>query len=281
MRVQTSTLVSAVLPVIVLAGTPPDYDGLSILWSDGFKGAAGDSVDTSKWTIADSIDTNEEVQSYTKAPDNLQISGGGTVQFVPWVSLSGQWTSGRIESIDTWTPAAGEIMQVEASLRMGSNSAAFAQGMWPAVWMLGDSVHHGTEWPACGEIDIFETVNKDGTVYGTVHCTADACYPNGNEGLAGTAATDNDWHTYSVKIDRTSNDWTTESVSWMKDGNVYFTVTGATIGDEAVWGTIAHSPLYLIINLAVGGSWPGDPTLTTLPGYGNMLEVEYAAVYTS
>lgn len=172
-------------------------------------------------------------------------------------------------------------MQVEVSLRMGSDSVAFSQGMWPAVWMMGDSVHHGTEWPACGEIDIFETVNKDGTVYGTVHCTADACYPNGNAGLAGTTAIDDDWHTYAVKIDRTTGNWKTESVSWMKDGTAYFTVTGETIGDEAIWATIAHSPLYLIINLAVGGDWPGDPTAATLPGYGNMLEVEYAAVYTS
>ncbi|KUI74123.1 Glucan endo-1,3-beta-glucosidase A1 [Cytospora mali] len=281
MRVQVSTLASAVLPVIVLAGALPSYDGLSVLWSDSFHGSAGDSVNTSIWTIAEAIDTNEEVQSYSKATSNLQISGGGTVQFVPWKSSSGQWTSGRIESLDTWTPPAGGIMQVEASLRMGSDSPLFAQGMWPAVWMMGDSIHHGTDWPACGEVDIFETVNKDGTVYGTVHCTASACYPNGEQGLQGSTATDDDWHTYAVKIDRTSNDWTTESISWMKDGNTFFTVTGATIGEQASWSTLAHSPLYLIINLAVGGSWPGDPSLTTLPGYGNMLEVEYAAVYTS
>lgn len=232
-------------------------------------------------TDCSAIDTNSEVESYTKSTSNLQISGGGTVQFVPWKSTSGQWTSGRIESIATWTPAAGEVMQVETSLRMGSDSAADSQGMWPAVWMMGDSIHDGTEWPACGEIDIFETVNKVGTVYGTVHCTASACYPNGNEGLGGSTAIDDDWHTYAVKIDRTTNDWTTESISFIKDGTAYFTITGNTIGEEASWATLAHSPLYLIMNLAVGGSWPGDPDSSTSAGYGNMLEIEYAAVYTS
>lgn len=232
-------------------------------------------------TESSAIDTNDEEQSYTSATANLQISGGGTVQFVPWKSSSGQWTSGRIESLATWTPAAGNLMKVEVSLRMGSNSAGDSQGMWPAVWMMGDSIHHGTEWPACGEIDIFESVNKAGSVYGTVHCTADACYPDGIEGLGGSTAIDDDWHTYAVKIDRTSNDWSTESISFTKDGDSYFTVTGATIGDESVWATLAHSPLYLIMNLAVGGSWPGDPNSSTLDGYGNMLEVEYAAVYTS
>lgn len=172
-------------------------------------------------------------------------------------------------------------MQIETSLRVGSNPAENSQGMWPAVWMMGDSVHHGTGWPACGELDIFESVNKAGKVYGTVHCTADACYPNGNEGLGGSTDIDDDWHTYAVKIDRTSNDWTTESISWLMDGTAYFTVTGATIGDESVWATVAHSPLYLIMNLAVGGSWPGDPNSSTEGGYGNMLEIEYAAVYTS
>lgn len=147
--------------------------------------------------------------------------------------------------------------------------------------MMGDSIHHGTQWPACGEIDIFETVNKIGSVYGTLHCTASACRPNGQEGLQGSTAIDDGWHSYAVKIDRTSNDWTTESISFMKDGVSYFTVTGAAIGDESSWAALAHSPLYLIMNVAVGGTWPGDPNAESLAGYGNMLEVEYAAVYSS
>lgn len=310
MRAQAATFAAAVLPALVAAVEAPVLGGLNLIWSDSFAGKAGDSVDTSKWDIAQggwtispslacrleepvclapsvvltrylAIDTNQELQSYTDAGSNLQISGGGTVQFVPVKSSSGHWTSGRIESKASWTPAPGKIMQVEASARLGDAIAAQAQGMWPAIWMMGDSIHHGTQWPACGEIDIFESVNKDGTAYGTLHCTASACRPNGAEGLQGSTATDNDWHSYAVKIDRTSNDWTTESISFMKDGVSYFSVSGATIGDEAVWASLAHSPVYLIMNVAVGGSWPGDPNAETMAGYGNMLEVEYAAVYSS
>lgn len=281
MRVQATTFAAAVLPALVAAVEAPNLDGLNLIWSDAFAGKAGDAVDTSKWDIAQAIDTNQELQSYTDASSNLQISGGGTVQFVPVKSSSGHWTSGRIESKATWTPQPGKIMQVEASARLGDANAAQAQGMWPAIWMMGDSIHHGTEWPACGEIDIFETVNKAGAVYGTLHCTSDACRPNGQEGLQGTTAIDNGWHSYAVKIDRTSNDWTTESISFMKDGVSYFTVTGATIGDQNVWASLAHSPLYLIMNVAVGGTWPGNPNADSLAGYGNMLEVEYAAVYSS
>lgn len=200
------------------------------------------------------IDTNSELQSYTTASSNLQLSGGGTVQMVPWKSSAGSWTSGRIETKTTWTPSAGKIMQIEAAARTGGDAAANAQGMWPGIWMMGDSVRHGTGWPQCGEIDIFEMVNGVDTAYGTLHCTSSVCQPTTNAGYQGSVATDSDWHTYAVKIDRTSNDWTTESISFMKDGATYFTATGAAIGDEAMWGALAHSPLYMIINLAVGGS---------------------------
>lgn len=145
-------------------------------------------------------------------------------------------------------------MRVEASLRTGGAAQANAQGMWPAVWMLGDSIRHGTGWPQCGEIDIFEMVDGVDKVYGTLHCTAAVCQPSTSAGYQGSAATDDNWHTYSVQIDRTSNDWTTETISFMKDNAVFFTATGAAIGDEAVWGSLAHSPLYLIMNLAVGGT---------------------------
>lgn len=200
------------------------------------------------------IDTNAEVQTYTTATKNLQLSGGSTVQLVPWKSSSGTWTSGRIETKTTWTPSAGKKMRIEASARTGGDAAAQAQGMWPAIWMLGDSIRHGTGWPQCGEIDIMEMVNGVDTVYGTVHCTAAICQPSTGAGYQGSVATDDNWHTYGVVIDRTSNDWSTESINFMKDGTTYFTVTGAAIGDEAVWGTLAHSPMYMIINMAVGGS---------------------------
>lgn len=108
---------------------------------------------------------------------------------------------------------------------------------------------------------MMEMVNGIGTVYGTIHCTADICDPSTSAGYQGSTATDDDWHTYSVEIDRTSNDWSTESINFMKDNSTYFTATGAAIGDEAVWGALAHSPLYMIINLAVGGTCK----LMTLP----------------
>lgn len=145
-------------------------------------------------------------------------------------------------------------MRIEASARTGGEAAAGAQGMWPAIWMLGDSIRHGTGWPACGEIDMMEMVNGVDTFYGTVHCTSAICQPDTGAGYQGSVGTDDAFHTYGVIIDRTAADWTTESIAFQKDGVTFFTVRGSDIGEEAVWGTLAHSPLYMILNTAVGGT---------------------------
>ncbi|CAN8106303.1 unnamed protein product [Discula destructiva] len=282
MYIRGSALAAVALPTLAVAGKIPQYDGMTVVFSEDFAGSSGDSVDTSVWNIATAIDTNGEEQTYTAATRNLQLSGGDTVQLVPWKSDSGHWTSGRIETQATWTPEAGKKMRIEASARTGGEAAANAQGMWSAIWMMGDAVRSkGVGWPSCGEIDIMEMLDGITTTYGTVHCTAAICQPETKAGYQGSVATDNGWHTYGVLIDRTETDWTNESINFMKDGTTFFTVTGAAIGDEAVWATLAHSSLYMIINQAVGGSWPGSPNAETVDGYGNMLEIDYVAVYST
>lgn len=123
--------------------------------------------------------------------------------------------------------------------------------------MLGDSIHHGTPWPQCGELDIFEQVDGVPTGYGTAHCgglPGGVCNePNGRPGTVGIP--NNDFHTWSIKIDRTPGDWTQEVISWSLDGSVYHTLRGSDLGDQGIWATLAHSPLFIILNLAVGGDW--------------------------
>jgi len=235
--------------------------------------------------IATNINSNNEAQKYTTSNQNLQLSGGDTMQFVPRKSSSGQWTSGRIESRQAFTPARGRVTMMEARIRFGDNPQQNKQGIWPAFWMLGDSLRHGTGWPACGEIDIMERVNGLDTGYGTVHCgqfPGGACNePTGRGGAVHIP--DNNWHTWTVRIDRTaaSGNWRDELIQWLYDGQVYNTLRGADIGVEGVWGTLAHSPVYLLLNLAVGGDWPGQPNGATLDGYGSMMEVDYVAVLES
>lgn len=167
------------------------------------------------------------------------------------------WTSARLESTYVFTPPDGVRTLVEAKIRFGSNPQANKQGLWPAFWMLGDSIRHGTGWPACGEIDILEMVDGILTGYGTVHCdVAPGGICNEFNGIGGNIGVpDNGWHTWRVIIDRTPGSWLDESITWYRDGVQFMQVTGARINNQNVWNSLATTPLYFILNVAVGGDW--------------------------
>lgn len=136
--------------------------------------------------------------------------------------------------------------------------SAERQGMWPAFWMMGDAVRQGTNWPMCGELDIFEQVNGIMEGHGTVHCGQEqggVCNEPMGRGKA-RPISDNEFHSWALHVDRTSGDWRTETIKWEMDGVPFHTLTGAEIGDEGIWSTLAHAPFYMILNVAVGGSWP-------------------------
>jgi beta-glucanase (GH16 family) len=162
--------------VPILAGTSvsawaaPGYDGYQLVWSDSFAGPGGQLPNENNWNILDgNLGVNNELQTYKRNPRNVQLTGGPTMQLVPWREGNG-WTSGRVESKYTFTPQPGRRTMAEAQIRFGPNPIDTKAGIWPAFWLLGDSIRHGTNWPACGELDIMETVNGQLTGYGTIHC---------------------------------------------------------------------------------------------------------------
>ncbi|KAI1175625.1 putative endo-1,3(4)-beta-glucanase [Nemania sp. FL0916] len=267
----------------VTAISAPSYSGYSVVWQETFAGNAGQLVNENNWNILVSANNaNNEVESYTRSNQNHQLSGGSTLQIVPQVS-NGKWTSARLESKYVFTPPDGKKTIVEAQIRFGSNPQANKQGLWPAFWILGDSIRHGTAWPACGEIDILEQVDGRLTGYGTVHCDVS---PGGicNEynGIGGsTSIPDNSWHTWRIIIDRTPSSWTSESITWYRDGNQFMQVTGGRINNQSVWASLSSLPMYIILNVAVGGDFPGAPNSSTLGGFGSDMEVAYVAQYQS
>ncbi len=165
------------LPLLSLttAWSPPTYPDLALIWSDSFPGNSGSLPNEGNWNIIDgNLGVNNELETYRRSTRTVQTSGGTTLQLVPWRdgSVSGGWISGRVESKYTFTPAAGRKTVAEAVVRFGGNGIETKQGIWPAFWMLGDSIRHGTPWPACGELDVLETVNGALTGYGTMHCNS-------------------------------------------------------------------------------------------------------------
>ncbi|RYP03720.1 hypothetical protein DL764_004944 [Monosporascus ibericus] len=280
-----SSILLPLLPSLAAAIAPPRMEGMNELWSERFEGPAGASPDRAVWNIMDSINTNNEVQTYTTSNQNLQISGGGTIQFVPRKSpKDGHWTSGRIETVGSWTPEPGKVTKLAASILLGTNSGANKQGMWPAFWALGDAMRHGTEWPMAGEIDIFEQVSGTPKAHGTVHCGnmgGGPCNEPVGRGMDTELPADGVFHEYAVNIDRTNEDWRAQTITWTLNGKSFYVLTGAEINDAPVWSTLAHSPLYLLLNLAVGGDWPGPPNDATLDGYGSMMEVQWVGVWST
>lgn len=253
------TLALLSLATLTTAWAPPAYSGFNTIWSSQFLYASGTLPNADTWNyITGNLNVNAEWETYTSSTRNIQCSGGETLQIVPWRDASTQygWTSGRIESKYTFTPTAGKVTRVEAPIRFGTNAPANKQGIWPAFWMLGDSLRHGGGWPACGEVDVMETINGQLTGFGTAHC---GTYPGGvcNEGngIQGSIGIpDQEWHVWRVEWDRTSNNWATETLKWSMDGNVFQTITGAQLG-QSIWTALAHSPMYVILNVAVGGNW--------------------------
>jgi len=238
----------------VAAWGAPGYGGYRLVWQDDFAGGAGELPNGDNWNMITNLRVNNELQDYTTSNRNLQRSGGSTLQIVPW-NENGRWTSGRVESKYEFTPEAGRLTMAEARIRFGDNPIANKKGYWPAFWLLGASIRRGTDWPRCGEIDILETVNGQLRGLATVHCDV---YPGGicNEPTGRGASTgfpDQGWHNWRVVWDRRNGDWTQQTITWYLNEQQFHQVAGWSIGSEGIWQTLAHSPMYFILNMAVGG----------------------------
>ncbi|KAF5019955.1 hypothetical protein F66182_8014 [Fusarium sp. NRRL 66182] len=269
------------LVAVATAWQAPSYNGYTRVWQQTFEGKADTLPSPSTWDmIVREKNYNNEIQAYIKSKNTLRHSGKRTLQLIPRYSpTSKKWTSGRIESRYTITPQMGKITRVEASLRLASNPTNRKQGIWPAFWLLGASSRKGIKWPACGEVDIMENINGQKIGYGVLHCDkAPGGICNEPNGIGSNAPLqDANYHVWRVQFDRRSSNIRSQSITWYLDGRVFHRVTGAQIGNDKTWKTLCHSPMFVILNVAVGGDWPGKPNSMTKDGTGSMMEVGYVA----
>lgn len=242
----------------VKAWGAPAYSGFNLRWQDAFPGNSGTLPNTGNWNIITGyLNVNNEWEVYTSSTRNVQISGGQTLQLVPWRDGSAMygWTSGRLESKYVFTPEAGKVTRVEATIRFGGNSNK--QGIWPAFWLLGESIRYGTQWPGGGELDVMEQVNGHLTGYGTVHCDrASGGICNEPNGIgASTGIPDNGWHNWRLEYNRRNGDWRAQTITWFLDGRQFHQISGARINDYNTWVALCQKPQFFLLNVAVGGNW--------------------------
>ncbi|KAJ7616317.1 glycoside hydrolase family 16 protein [Mycena polygramma] len=262
----------------------PTLNGYEVVWSDDFNGDHGASIDTSKWDQrAYTPTTNGEDEIYNAGTGQVHLSGDGQLYIVPTLS-GGEWLSGRVES---WTAQACEgggamIFQAEIQVPNFTGSPSKFAGLWPAFWAKGESYRSsGVSWPLCGEWDIFEVTDRlSNQNQGTLHFQ-DA---NGNENSdfnGRVTYAGGQYHTWAFKVDRRNADWTQQQLTWYLDGNEYYHVTGAMVGTFDQWVDLAYKSYYIILDVAVGGDYPGDPTSQTVSGFDASMRVQYVAIYKS
>ncbi len=250
-------------------GTGSAYGGWQLVWSDDFTNADGSSPDPAKWGYdignGDNGWGNAQLEYDTSRTNNIRIQGGNLVIEADQESYGGfDYTSGRMNTKGKWSWTYGRI---EARIKIPRG-----QGIWPAFWMLGANIDP-VGWPTCGEIDIMENIGKtsdQGTDHGTMHGPG---YSGGN-GIGGTytlpggAKLSDDFHIYAIE-------WTTNQIKWYLDNNLFFTATPASLPAGTTW--VFTAPQFIILNVAVGGYWPGYPDGTTV--FPQQMLVDYVHVY--
>lgn len=260
-----------VLLATVDARDAPAYSGFRRVWSSPFKGAADTLPPRETWNIIESdANDNNELQSYRANKVNLRFSGKETLQIHPRRDASAVrgWTSARIETKASITPENGRVTRIEAEIRVAGNPPDRKQGMWYAFWLMGDSFRKGTSgWPASGELDVFENINGQPVSHGVAHCDV---YPGGAckepEGLVKTTPfLDNQMHIWRIDIDRRPTNWKDQTITWSADGKQYHQITGAQINNAGIWAVLAQKPMYIILNVAVGGNWVSQQPLPFFP----------------
>jgi beta-glucanase (GH16 family) len=243
---------------------------LATTFEDNFDGPAGQAPDAGKWRydIGGSGWGNDERQYYTNSTRNSAKDGNGNLVITARQESGGfqchygtcQYTSARLLTAQTFTQTYGRW---EARIKIPGT-----QGVWPAFWMLGAQ---GGGWPNNGEIDIMENIGREpNTVHGTIHGPG----YSGAEGIGAAYNSPNgqpfrnDFHTYRV-------DWAPDSITWFVDGVQYQRRTPADLGGDQ-W--VFNHPFFLIMNVAVGGYWPGYPDGSTqMP---QTMTIDYVRVST-
>jgi beta-glucanase (GH16 family) len=245
----------------------------ALVWSDEFNGPAQSQPDPANWIYDVGANRwgNQELETYcarasNAAPcsattPNSYVGGDGYLHIVARAPSSGVYTSARLKTQGLKSFQYGRI---EARIKIPEG-----QGIWPAFWMLGDNITT-VDWPACGEIDIMENIGKEPSInHGSLHMTGGDltekyALPNGEKLASG-------FHIYGMI-------WSPARVQFYIDAptNIYATFTPADLPNTAHW-PFDDGKLFIILNVAVGGKWPGNPDAnTTFP---QEMLVDYVRVY--
>ena len=247
------------------------------VWSDEFAGPAGARIDTTKWRfdLGDGCANgncgwgNKEKEYYRDASENIALNGQGQLQIVARIAPPPggltcyygpcRYTSAKITTQHKEYFAPG---RVEARIKLSRG-----QGLWPAFWLLGKSF---PPWPDCGELDVMENKGSAPTrtsssvhgpgYFGNTPITHVQTFARGSSADA--------FHTYAVE-------WDSLHIRFFVDDTVHYAVTRSEVEAHGRW--VFDQPFFVILNLAVGGHFDGDPQSDAI--FPATMLVDYVRVY--
>ena len=249
--------------------TNPDVslniEGYTLVWNDEFESS---EIDKSKWEHEVNADGggNNELQYYTNRSKNSYVENGSLkiVAQQEEYTFEGKtryYTSARLRTIYRGDWTFGRI-EVKAKIPYG-------QGLWPAIWMLPTNWEYGG-WPKSGEIDIMEHVGFDpGRIHGSIHTEAyNHKIGTQKSGQILIATANTEYHVYTIE-------WSEEKIDFFVDKSKYFSFTNDKKGDYKTWPF--NKKFHLLLNVAVGGDWPGPPNAETV--FPQVMQIDYVRVY--
>jgi beta-glucanase (GH16 family) len=247
--------------------------GYKIVWSDEFNGVLGSTPNSANWTydLGNGGWGNSEQETYTNSNATIvadQNAIDGKALDIQARDTNGEITSARIKTEGLQSFTYGYICCRAKVPPGGSNY----QGYWPAFWMLGNSID-SVGWPTCGEDDVMEHLSgtEPDLSYQSLHGNYSGSTSEWTTSSSANAGTDTGlaYHTYAVL-------WLKDSITFYVDGvQDGPTQTPSTIGSNAVWQF--DQPEFIILNMAVGGNWPGNTTSSTV--FPADFMIDYVRVY--
>ena len=246
-----------------------DLSEYTLKWEDNFD---GDKLNTDDWNVElhEAGWVNSELQEYVNSDENIQVKDGA-LHLKPKSKGDGKYTSGRVNTMGKHDFKYG-VFEAKVKFPKG-------QGYLPAFWMMPTDESLYGQWPKCGEIDIAEVMGQEtDKLYGTIH------YGEPHMQSQGTTKADksgkdyaDDYHTYAVE-------WVPGRITWYVDGVRYYEArdwfSAKSGGDKLTFPAPFDQNFYMILNLAVGGSWVGDINEDTIKDMDNQeYTIDYVRAY--
>ena len=238
--------------------SPTSYPGYTMLWQDEFNdGVLNDTYWTHEVGNGNNGWGNNELQYYQADNTTFHPEGYLVIEAREQAQGGFNYTSSRLKTQNKFNFTYGRV-DIRAALPKG-------QGIWPALWMLGERIT-SVSWPACGEIDIMEIVGHDpARLHGTAHWAQSGHALYGQSTTLAEGDFSDEFHVFSII-------WDDTQIRWLLDDVEYNTldITPPELSEF-------HENFFLLMNVAVGGNWPGSPDATT--NFPQRMYVDYVRVF--